>query len=429
VTCPHCQQAAPFQGYRAKTPLSILGPVPCRRAYYYCGRCGHGLCPWDEAVGLSPRRLTPAAEQLVALAGTLSESFVQAAEVLPRLAGLRLGESTVERTTEDAGRRAGEALAAGDPLGAARPWRWHRDARGRTCAYLGIDATGVAQQGSGAGAAPGRMPYVAMVYNPVPACGGGRMQARHLAGLDELDELGPQLQRQAAQVGMEAAEVWVGLTDGGSGLEGFLQRNFNRPDLVLILDFWHAAEDLRELARLCHPRDEAAAQAWCHALKHHGGAACWRDCGRCRRRGGRLRRGPPGALPGPRRGLGAAARGAGVPGAARRAPGLRRAGAPGGRRGRRRAAGAGRAHPVRFGHEPAGGGGAPGCRRGGPALAPTPRPVRRGRGEPGVPRRDQGAGRRGPGALELTDKTWDGFFSQARSASEERTSFASASAL
>ncbi len=278
MPCPRCQQAAPFQGYRPKTPLSILGPVPCRRAYYYCGRCGHGLCPWDEAVGLSPRRLTPAAEQLVALAGTLGESFAQAAaEVLPRLAGLRLGESTVERTTEDAGRRAGEALAAGDPLGAGRPWAWRRDARGRTCAYLGVDATGVAQQGPGAGAAPGRMPYVAMVYNPVPAGGGGRMQARYLAGLYELDGLGPQLRRQAAQVGMEAAEVWIGLTDGGSGLEGFLQRNFNRPDLVLILDFWHAAEDLRELARLCHPKDEAAAQAqaqgWCHALKHQGGAA------------------------------------------------------------------------------------------------------------------------------------------------------------
>ena len=103
------------------------------------------------------------------------------------------------------------------------------------------------------------------------------MQARYLAGLYELDGLGQQLRRQAAQVGMEAADLWIGLTDGGSGLEDFVHKNFSRPDVVLILDFWHPAEDLGELARLLHPADEAAAQAqaqqWCQAMKHEGGAA------------------------------------------------------------------------------------------------------------------------------------------------------------
>jgi hypothetical protein len=227
---------------------------------------------------LTDRRLTPAAEQLVTLAGTLGESFEQAASaVLPRLAALRLSESTIERTTEDAGQRLGNLHAAGHTLGAESPWTWHRDAQGRTCAYLGIDATGVPQQGPGASAAPGRMPYVAMIYNPVPEGAPGKMQARYLAGLHDLDDLGLQLRRQAAQVGMEAAEVWLGLTDGGNGLENFVQQNFNRPDLVLILDFWHAAEDLGELARVWHAHDEAAAArqaaAWRQALKQQGGAA------------------------------------------------------------------------------------------------------------------------------------------------------------
>jgi hypothetical protein len=48
------------------------------------------------------------------------------------------------------------------------------------------------------------------------------MQARYLAGLHEPDELGLQLRRQAAQVGMEAADVLVALSDGGNGLEGAL---------------------------------------------------------------------------------------------------------------------------------------------------------------------------------------------------------------
>src|SRR5262249_29943289 len=102
------------------------------------------------------------------------------------------------------------------------------------------------------------------------------LQARYLSGLYALEEMGPLLRRQAAHVGMERAEVWVALTDGGSGLEQFCQKNFNRADLVLILDFYHAASYLEELARALHPQDEAMAaqqgEQWCRLLKEEGGA-------------------------------------------------------------------------------------------------------------------------------------------------------------
>ena len=266
--------------------MSLLGPIALQRAYYYCHRCGHGVFPWDQAVGLTTKRLTPAAEQVVTLAGTLSDSFAEAAtKVLPQLAGLRLAETTVERTTEAAGERLGRHLHAGRTLGVRRPWTWHRDATGKTCAYVSVDATGVRQQGPRGGPAEGRMPYVGMVYNPVPELPPecphrpppkAAMQARYLAGLHELDELGAQLRRQAGQVGMNDAERWIGLTDGGNGLEQFLQKNFPR-DLVVILDFWHAAEHLADLAKTFHPTDEEAAQTltqeWCQILKRQGGQA------------------------------------------------------------------------------------------------------------------------------------------------------------
>src|SRR6202030_2970181 len=86
------------------------------------------------------------------------------------------------------------------------------------------------------------------------------MQARYLSGLYELDELGLQLRKQAGQVGMDRAEVWIGLTDGGNGLEEFVRKNFSR-DPVLILDFWHAADSLTELAKALHPDDEEARRA------------------------------------------------------------------------------------------------------------------------------------------------------------------------
>jgi hypothetical protein len=266
--------------------LSLVGEVLCWRAYYYCHRCGTGSFPWDEAVGLTPKLLTPAAEQVASMAGVVCNSFAEAADnVLRTMAGLRLCESTVQRTAEDAGQRLGQLLAAGKTLDFPQPWDWHRDAKGSTCAYLSIDATGVRQQAKDGGPAEGRMPYVAMVYNPVPDLPDdspyrpspkATMKARYLAGLYELDALGLQLRKQSCQVGMDRAEQWIGLTDGGNGLENFVRKNFPR-DVVLILDFWHASEYLLELAKQLHPEDEEARQQlhkqWCHILKHEGGQA------------------------------------------------------------------------------------------------------------------------------------------------------------
>jgi hypothetical protein len=282
VSCPHCQQAAPFHDDRSRRPLSLFGPIRYRRAYYYCRRCGQGVCPFDDQAGISARDLTPAAEQLATLAGAVADSFGRGADLLHEMATLRLSESTIQRTTEGVGRRLIALLAQGVTFGPKARWDWYRDARGRAVAYLTVDATGTRQQAPGGGRAEGRMAYVAGIYNPPPGEwlrpeGPLRpLQARYISGLYPLAEVGPLLRRQGAQVGMEAAELWVALTDGGSGLEEFAWDNFNRPDLVLILDFYHAASYLEKLAHALYPADEARAVAqaeqWCRLLKEEGGA-------------------------------------------------------------------------------------------------------------------------------------------------------------
>src|SRR5205814_1895212 len=203
--CPHCQQAAKFQRWQAKTWVSVVGPLRVERAYYYCPHCHEGHCPWDRILRVCGSELTPAVTELTALAGLLSSFEEARAKVLPRLAGLRLSASTVERTTEFAGERLRQARQAGQTFGPPRPWAWGR---------------------------------------------------------------------QAAQVGLEAVEQWVALTDGGAGLEEFMRKNFPRAECIL--DFYHAAEHLNDLAKAwCATEPDAAAQAqaWCHQLKHEGGAA------------------------------------------------------------------------------------------------------------------------------------------------------------
>src|SRR5262249_1165790 len=198
--CPGCAEAAKFQRWQSKTFLSALGTVLACRAYYYCRHCRQGHCPWDRTLGLQGRDLTPAAVQLTALAGVLTSFGEARAKVLPKLAGLRLAESTVQRVTEAAGQRLQHEHAHGRTYGPPAPWDWDPDARGRRCAYLSLDATGVGQQGPGGTAAEGRMAYVGMIFNPRPAVGPGATQARYLAGLYDLGELGVQLRRQGVQV-------------------------------------------------------------------------------------------------------------------------------------------------------------------------------------------------------------------------------------
>ncbi len=284
MTCPRCERAAAYHQDRARCVVSILGPLHFGRAYYYCRRCRQGYTPFDQQAGFSARQLSPACERLATLAGGTCESFERGAETLEEMAAIRLSEATVERTTEDVGERLAQLYEHEQTVGPAVQWPWHRDAAGRRVAYVTIDATGTRQQGPGGRAAEGRMAYVAGVYNPVPADWvlpppqrPLRMQARYVAGLYDLEEMGPLLRRQAGRVGMEAAEVWVALTDGGNGLEEFCRQNFARPDLVVILDFYHAASYLEKLAQALFPHDadQATGQAeqWCRLLKEEGGAA------------------------------------------------------------------------------------------------------------------------------------------------------------
>jgi hypothetical protein len=138
----------------------------------------------------------------------------------------------------------------------------------------------VRQQGPGGQKAEGRLAYVGMVCNPRPEWPWpdekpGPRRARYLAGLYALEDIGPLLRKPAGRVGMERADRWLGLTDGGNGLEDRLEENFPRL-AVVILDFYHPAERLTGLARLLHPKDEAQAQGqarqWCQVLKEEGGA-------------------------------------------------------------------------------------------------------------------------------------------------------------
>jgi hypothetical protein len=256
--------------------VSLLGQITVRFAYYHCATCGQGHQPWCGKLRLGKRALTPAAEEISSLAGVLG-SFADGAErVLRKMSGLRVSESTIQRTTEAAGQRVAAQLEGGKSLGPTEAWTWQKDAMGRRCAYVSLDATGVRQQGPGGTRVDGKMAYVAMVYNARSEHDSTRppaRQVRYLSGFYDFQTLGRQLHHEALEVGWGAAEQQIALSDGGNGLEDFFRTYF--PKAECILDFWHAKEHLVELAKAIYPTDEAARQGWlddaCGRLQHEGG--------------------------------------------------------------------------------------------------------------------------------------------------------------
>ena len=102
---------------------------------------------------------------------------------------------------------------------------------------------------------------------------------RYVSGVMTLEEIGRQLRGECQAVGIANADVVVGLTDGGQGLEPYLVDvvlSGLARETVLILDFFHAGEHLHEFAKEWQSNDAARHEqlgAWCHLLKHEGGHA------------------------------------------------------------------------------------------------------------------------------------------------------------
>lgn len=180
--------------------------------------------------------LSPAAAEVAGIAG-VQTSLAEASEKgLPKLAGRRRAESTVERSTEAAGERLAAAQASGQARAPALAWAWHRAREGKPVAYVAGDATGVAQQGTPGAKAEGRLAKVAVLYNPVPDDPAqwadpamGReptWQARYLASLEPMGTVGALLQQQGGAVGMEARSAGLRCRMAAAGEKGGCARSF-----------------------------------------------------------------------------------------------------------------------------------------------------------------------------------------------------------
>jgi hypothetical protein len=230
------------------------------RAYYHCDNCHKGHFPFDAANGLRRDSLSAGARPLVCLAGTLAPFRDAAEDVLGRLAGIRLGASTVRRVTEQAGAELAQRQRQGDVVAPAGPRRWDFsiEGHGHTAAYVGLDAFSVPIQGPKGAKADHRMIYAAVLYTP------SKQHSHYLVDFD-LASLAAQMRRAAIALGLGRANQLIAVTDAGSGLEEALRRNFWE-DLLCVLDWYHACEHLHDYVKVVYGEGEPGA-AWASRAK------------------------------------------------------------------------------------------------------------------------------------------------------------------
>jgi hypothetical protein len=285
--CPGCGARTRPVGWRPRAVLTVCGPVALERPWYACRACRRGWSPADAALAVAARaRLSAGVDAWAVRLGSATD-FREAAAQLEELTGLALAPETVRRRTE----AAGAALAAAEAAAAAETER--------TRAPVGpVDpAPGVLLVEVDGVQVRYRSGWHEVKVGLAAGCvGGAAVAPTYTAARADPAGFGPRLLAAAARRGALDVVGWQGglwepalailravvvLGDGAPWIWALAAEHFG--DRVEIVDFYHAAQHLWELAQALHGRDSpdaaAAAAAWRRTLLEEGADAvlsAWR---------------------------------------------------------------------------------------------------------------------------------------------------------
>ena len=102
-SCGRCQQ--PMRAVDRARPRALQGLVGdfrVRRAYFVCDRCGRGVAPLDERLGLGPGALSPGLARVACRVG-IEAGFGSAADLLHETLRVDVATEAVRRVTEGIG--------------------------------------------------------------------------------------------------------------------------------------------------------------------------------------------------------------------------------------------------------------------------------------------------------------------------------------
>lgn len=271
VPCP-CGQRQALQRQQSRTVRTLIGPVSYVRPYYYCRACGTGRALLDEALGQDAREVTAGVVRLVAEFGA-HLSFAASAALLEKAQpAIALSARQVETIAEAVGAQAANVQQAAAVQTAEQPLATPPHPHLRLV---------------GATPAPPRTWIIEMdgVHAPLRdgtwqevKCGllyrhdqrveiskdrGLLLQKLRCAVRGGVSEFRQQLWARLIAAGVSENDPLVVLGDGAAWIDETVAELF--PQARRILDFFHVAEHLWEVAHARFGEGTAEAKRWMDA--------------------------------------------------------------------------------------------------------------------------------------------------------------------
>lgn len=271
TACPQCHQPARFRDTVPRQLLTRHGEHQLRRRRYYCARCRFGFAPLDRALGLDRGETTLQVRLWVAELAPRA-ALKEGTQLLERLTGVKLGDSTFERLAVHVGaglRQAEHAAAAQHRQGRTPPVE-----RKPTRLYVSVDGI----------FAPLRDPWkkdgsegaltcrwgeckTAVVYEAKPGPKGdqGVRWRAYTATFGDCATFGPLVATLAHRAGQHFAKELVFLADGQAYNWSLAACHF--PEALQIVDFQHAIQHLYALANALFGEGTDPVKPWVEARR------------------------------------------------------------------------------------------------------------------------------------------------------------------
>jgi hypothetical protein len=244
--------------------------------------------PLDEQVGLQPGSLTPLQLQHLAHFASL-HSFDQAAKMLQQHHGVHVSASTSRRQTEELGASA-EAVQNAQARATLRQknTKPKKDALSQEPVKQVISSDGSYISLRGKVWAEVKTVLVGEVQeNTCPSKERPHQEVKtvnssYFSRLTDVDTFIELATGELDRRGVFQAQQVGAVQDGAAWIQGLIDAH--RADAVRILDFYHAAEYVGEIATLVREAGTPLSQNWVehqlHELKHHGPAKVVEEVGR-----------------------------------------------------------------------------------------------------------------------------------------------------
>jgi hypothetical protein len=267
---------ARFVEFRNKELLTVLAPVPVRRAYDHCEGCGAGVIPKDRELDIVYTGFSPGVRRMMGQVGG-KEAFDDGRKDLEVLAGLRVNTKAVERVSEALGtqieqqnQKEQKRIFSGKVVCLASP---------APNLYVAIDGSGVpvvARETEGRkgkdppGKAKTREAKLGCVFTQTRVDEEGyavrdEESTTYAGAIEEAEFFGRRIYAEAVRRGLLRARRVIVLGDGAKWIWGVVEEHF--PGAIEIVDLYHAREHLEKVAKLLYGAKGAAGQAWISARR------------------------------------------------------------------------------------------------------------------------------------------------------------------